>query len=217
MPNIFKHFLRPQVDKYSFPQADEIELEEDSVDLPPPEEEELTSAPSTQEGALCMKEMALEAGDKGYARLAGIYARFPAGFLKRKLAKKLCSPARQGLYENIYEKIRAASLKYPKRVYGEELDGKILGERKRIHQKLHRAGFSGKYPVYTKGNVQIVAAEEHPFTTMEAEDFTFRIRFMVSRCRKEKEMGRNCGFFSGRGREGRIQEDLDLLLGELEE
>ena len=121
------------------------------------------------------------------------------------------------MYENIYEKIRAASLKYPKRVYGEELDGKILGERKRIHQKLHRAGFSGKYPVYTKGNVQIVAAEEHPFTTMEAEDFTFRIRFMVSRCRKEKEMGRNCGFFSGRGREGRIQEDLDLLLGELEE
>lgn len=173
--------------------------------------------PSTREGALCMKEMALEAGDKGYARLAGLYARFPAGFLKKKLAKKLCSPARQGLYENIYEKIRAASLKYPKRVYGEDLDGKIFGERKRIHQKLHRAGFSGKYPVYTKGNVQIVAAEEHPFTTMEAEDFTFRIRFMVSRCRKEKEMGRNCGFFSGRGREGRIQEDLDLLLGELEE
>ena len=51
MPNIFKHFLRPQVDKYSFPQADEIELEEDSVDLPPPEEEESTSAPSAQEGA----------------------------------------------------------------------------------------------------------------------------------------------------------------------
>ena len=51
MPNIFKHFLRPQVDKYSFPQADEIELEEDSVDLPPPEEEESPSAPSAQEGA----------------------------------------------------------------------------------------------------------------------------------------------------------------------
>ena len=140
----------------------------------------------------------------------------PSDFYKKKLARKLCDPARQRLYETIYGKVRAASLKYPKRVYGEALDGEILRARKRVHQRLHRAGFCGKYPVYTRGNVEVVAAEEHPFTTMEAEDFTFRIRFMVSRCKKEKDMGRNCGFFKGRGREGRIEDDLDMLMGELE-
>ena len=173
--------------------------------------------PSTREGALCMRELALEAGDKRYARLAGLYGRFPVGFLKKKLARRLCDPGRQTLYELLYEKIRRASLAYPKRAYGEPLDGQILRERKQVHHRLHGAGFEGKYPVYTRGTVQVVAAEEHPFTTMEAEDFTFRIRFFVSRCRKEKEMGRCCGFFSGRGRQGRVAEDLDLLLAELEE
>ena len=172
--------------------------------------------PSTREGALCMRELALEAGDKSYARLAGLYARFPLGFLKKRLAGKLCSPARQGLYEMIYGKVRAASLKYPKRVYGEALDGEILRERRDVHQRLHRAGFRGKYPVYTRENVEVVAVEEHPFTTMEAEDFTFRIRFMVSRCKKERNKGRNGGFFNGRGREGWIGEKLDVLLDELD-
>ena len=163
-----------------------------------------------------MRELAMEAGDKSYARLAGLYARFPLGFLKKRLARKLCSPARQGLYEMIYGKVRAASLKYPKRVYGEALDGEILRERRDVHQRLHRAGFRGKYPVYTRENVEVVAVEEHPFTTMEAEDFTFRIRFMVSRCKKERNMGRNGGFFNGRGREGWIGEKLDVLLDELD-
>ena len=42
MPNIFKHFLRPQVDEYSFPPADEILVEEDPVQ---PEEPEEAAAP----------------------------------------------------------------------------------------------------------------------------------------------------------------------------
>ena len=50
MPSIFKHFLRPQVDKYSFPAADEIEVEEDPVDLPPLEEADQASADPEQEG-----------------------------------------------------------------------------------------------------------------------------------------------------------------------
>lgn len=172
--------------------------------------------PSTKEGAICMKEMALEAGDRGYARLAGLYARFPFRFLGKKLAKKLNEPARQALYETIYEKIRRASLRYPKRMYREELEHKILRERKRVHTSLRRDGFEGKYPVYTRGTTEIVAVEEHPFTMMEAEDFTFRIRFMVSVCRKEKEMGRNCGFFEGKGRRGWIEENLDRLLDEID-
>ena len=97
--------------------------------------------PSTREGALCMRELALEAGDKRYARLAGLYGRFPVGFLKKKLARRLCDPGRQALYELLYEKIRRASLAYPKRVYGEPLDGQILRERKQVHHRLHGAGF----------------------------------------------------------------------------
>lgn len=46
MPNIFKHFLRPQVDEYSFPPADEILVEEDPVQ---PEEPEEAAAPEPGE------------------------------------------------------------------------------------------------------------------------------------------------------------------------
>ena len=38
MPNIFKNFLRPQVDAYSFPPAEEIQVEEDPVQPDEPEE-----------------------------------------------------------------------------------------------------------------------------------------------------------------------------------
>lgn len=171
--------------------------------------------PTSREGALCMQELAREAGDRSYARLAGLYGRFPFGFLKKRLAKKLCDPARQKLYELLYEKIRQASLEYPKRYYGEEAGRAILRERKRVNHLLHQAGFEGKYPVYRRGTVEVMAAEEHPFTTMESEDFVFRIRFMVSCCRKEKEMGRNCGFFRGKGRRGWIVENLKQLAEEL--
>ena len=37
MPNIFKNFLRPQVDAYAFPPADEIQVEEEPASPPPPE------------------------------------------------------------------------------------------------------------------------------------------------------------------------------------
>lgn len=37
MPNIFKNFLRPQVDEYTFPPADEIEVDE-APPAPPPDE-----------------------------------------------------------------------------------------------------------------------------------------------------------------------------------
>ena len=39
MPNILKHFFRPQVGSYTFPPADEIQVEEEKTDQP--EEERL--------------------------------------------------------------------------------------------------------------------------------------------------------------------------------
>ena len=50
MPNIFKNFLRPQVDKYSFPPAEEITVEEDPV-LPDEPEEAAPPAPQKEGGA----------------------------------------------------------------------------------------------------------------------------------------------------------------------
>lgn len=167
--------------------------------------------PSTPEGARCMAACAREAGDRWYGRMADLYARFPLRILERALTRKLTSPRRQELYELLYEKIRKASLRYPKRDYGEELNEAILKGRRWVHSRLKKAGYTGKYPVYTRGTAEVVVTEEHPFTKMESEDFSFRIQFMVSKCRKEKQMGRNCGFFCGRGREGRIENDLEFL------
>lgn len=157
-----------------------------------------------------MKKFAKEAGDGMYAFLTGIYEKFPAGFLEKRLASMLCSPAREPLYEMIYEKIRKASLAYPKRDYGEPLNTEILKKRKAVNRRLKKAGFEGRYPFYRKDDLQIVATEEHPFTCMESRDFVFRIQFMVSKCRKA--CGRNGGFFRSRDRKSWILKDLDPVL-----
>ena len=49
-----------------------------------------------------------------------------------------------------------------------------------------------------------MAVEEHPFTIFEAEDFVFRIQFMVSVSSKENQI-LNFGFFKGRGNKGWIE------------
>ena len=48
MPNIFKNFLRPQVDAYSFPPAEEIQVEEDPVQPDEPEEAAPPAAPEEE-------------------------------------------------------------------------------------------------------------------------------------------------------------------------
>ena len=44
----------------------------------------------------------------------------------------------------IYEKIRKASLAYPKRDYGEPLNTEILKKRKAVNRRLKKAGFERK-------------------------------------------------------------------------
>ncbi|WP_394959174.1 FliH/SctL family protein [Candidatus Allofournierella merdavium] len=53
MPNIFKNFLRPQVDTYAFPPADEIQVEEEPASPPPqeaPPEDEQPAAKEQPDG-----------------------------------------------------------------------------------------------------------------------------------------------------------------------
>ena len=50
MPNIFKHFLRPQVEEYSFPVAEEIPVEEEPVQADEPEQAVPTIPPEEDSG-----------------------------------------------------------------------------------------------------------------------------------------------------------------------
>lgn len=56
--------------------------------------------------------------------------------------------------------------------------------------------------------MRIEAAEEHPFTCMEAENFSFRIRFLVSEGCKDSDG--YCGGFFRKGK-GRIEDSLAFL------
>ena len=61
------------------------------------------------------------------------------------------------------------------------------------------------YPLFQKENEMIHATEEHPFTVLESDDFSFRIQFMVSKT-KDAKPALNAGFFDGNDRSGTIVE-----------
>lgn len=60
MPNILKHFLRPQVDEYHFPQADEIVIEEEHPPEQTPQEQEPESAVQNLEQPMELPEIGQE-------------------------------------------------------------------------------------------------------------------------------------------------------------
>lgn len=171
--------------------------------------------PDTQAGTARMEALAMESGDKGYLRLVRLYRRFPWGFLERLLIRGLCSRRRGNLYQHIYDKMKKGSMEYGARDYGDKLNRHIQELREQVHTRLLEKGFQGVYPEYRRGSMYILAAEEHPFTVFEAEDFVFRIQFMVSVCR-DPQAGRNGGFFRGRGRRGWIEKNLDFIEREIE-
>lgn len=78
---------------------------------------------------------------------------------------------------------------------------------------LYQHGFEGRYPCFRKNTMQVVAAEEHPFTVfgLEYADFTFRIQFMVSHT-KEPQLVWNAGFFEGTGRIAHSLSELEAML-----
>lgn len=163
----------------------------------------------TKRGACRMETLARKVGDREMAILAGVYRKFPLSWLSRFVAGRMQSGRRERLYQKIWELVQEASAPYPARSYGRETDKKIEEERKATERQLKELGFQGAYPFFWREDLQVSAMEEHPFTILEKEDFTFRIQFMVSR--PGKSGGWNGGFFKGKGRVGWIGTREDLL------
>lgn len=164
----------------------------------------------TIDGVRYMELLALEAGDRIIKMLLKYYQKNPFLWIKRLIEYLLCSRNGKGIYEIIWKKVETASLEYSQRDYGEKLNTEIVKQRQEITEILESRGFCGTYPFFQRGRVQIVAAEEHPFTILEAEDFNFRIQFMVSVSKDDSKI-RNSGFFKGRKNRGWIEKDLEFL------
>ena len=175
----------------------------------------------SEEGFLCMQNLAKEAGDKDFLRMMKLYELTP---FKRQgvaaLVNAMMSPKRNTLYEVIFEKVRQASLEYSERVYPAELSEEIQKKRTQVDEILRAHGFSGSYPYFYKGTMQILAMEEHPFTILESEHYGFRIQYMVSECSAPdkyiKRAGQpgvklNAGFFKKKGNRGWIARNLEFL------
>ncbi len=155
-----------------------------------------------------MLRLAREAGDRSFARLLRLCRPLPRVLGQRILQRAMQSPARQRLYEHIWDKVAAASGCYPARDYGEAVNRQIEEQRREAAKTLERLGYAGAYPDFVKENRRVHVCEEHPFTTMEYENYEFKIQLMVSDC--EKAGGRCAGFFRGKGRRGEIKRLEDL-------
>ncbi len=166
--------------------------------------------PDTTDGCQSMKKLALEVGDHPYARMIALYQKFPCSSMAHLLGKALASPRRLPLYELLYKKIQAASESWAIRDYGHELNDQIIHQRGNVARTLHAKGFTGDYPLFEKGRIQILAMEENPFTVLESDDFQFRIQFMVSEC-PDSPHGLNRGFFKNRRCRGWIARKLSQI------
>lgn len=159
-------------------------------------------------GARLAGQLARETGDIWMERRIRGYLRFPCRLTQRIVERAMEGHKGQKLYEEIRRRVWEASGRYPERDYGQEGNERIRKQREQVHQKLTAWGFSGEYPEYRRGDMRIEAAEEHPFTCMEAENFSFRIRFLVSEGCKDSDG--YCGGFFRKGK-GRIEDSLAFL------
>lgn len=163
--------------------------------------------PETREGAQTFAKMADEAGDTWLARKIRLYDRFPNPFFAIHIANRLTKKKSAAVYHHIFTQVCAASAQYDSRDYGEERNAKMQAERDKVTAALHAEGFEGSYPLFRRAGMEVLAAEEHPFTILETEEYRFRIRFMVSEYpESEQPKGICSGFFSGRGRKGFLYE-----------
>lgn len=172
----------------------------------------------TTEGFACMKALAEEAGDTGILRLMKLYELSPfKSQMVRQLANAMQSPKRNKLYQLIFYKVEEAASEYPERMYSDGLQESIKHMREEVEERLLKNGFTGMYPLFHKGNIQILAMEEHPFTILESEHYGFKIQYMVSECEvtEQSEMHAegngyllNAGFFRKKGNHGRIEKEL---------
>lgn len=161
--------------------------------------------PETREGAQAFARMADAVGNKQLARRIRLYDRFPNPLLAINIANHLLRKKSADVYQHIFTRVCAASAEYPSRDFGEEKNAKIAAERDKVTAALLAEGFEGSYPLFRKAGMEVLAAEEHPFTILENEDYRFRIRFMVSKYPVTEQPKSVCsGFFTGRGYKGYI-------------
>ena len=154
-----------------------------------------------------MLSLAIEAGDRRFVSLLRLGRLLPKKIAQPIWRRAMQSPRRQRLYEHIWNRVAAASSEYAARDYGEAMNVQIEEQRRGAAKTLERLGYTGAYPDFAKGNRWIHVYEEHPFTTMEYENYEFKIQLMVS---EAKEEGLNAGFFRGKGRRGEIKKLEDL-------
>lgn len=170
--------------------------------------------PETRTGAEVMAGFAFASRKRGFRLLCQIYRIFPFRPLALLLGHMLTSCSFEPLYRLLESLVVGASVTYPPRDYGPEINQKIQSERDSVTKLLTDHGFSGTYPHFQRGDLQVTAAEEHPFTHLDWDDFKFRIQFMVSQCPSDAAYI-NSGFFRGPGRKGKIVKNLTALLSEI--
>ena len=171
----------------------------------PVSESILSLYPETREGAQTFAKLAEEAGDKSLARKVRLYDRFPNPLMAIHIANRLGKAKSARVYEYILGLLNSASSEYAHRDYGWEKNAKLQMERSKVTEALHKEGFTGEYPLFRRAGMEVLAAEEHPFTILETDDYRFRIRFMVSEYPVHKKpTGINFGFFKGKGHKGYI-------------
>lgn len=139
---------------------------------------------NSQEGILCMKQLATDTKDFSYARMIQLYEHLPCTiqtfpWVISFLAKKLTSPKHKQIYEYLDSKINAASTEYQIRDYGSEINEEIKKIRIQFTKELYADGYVGEYPYFKKENATLIAVEEHPFTILESNTFKFKIYGMI--------------------------------------
>jgi len=163
----------------------------------------------TRNGLECIRKLAEEADDRAFLRMIRLYELTPfKNRTVRLLANALQSPGRYRLYQLIFEKVAEASSVYPEREYPDGLHEQIKAVRRAVQDRLLSDGYVGRYPLFQKENKQILAMEEHPFTILESEHYTFKVQYMVSEIGKTgKVYPLNAGFFRKRGNRGWIEKE----------
>ena len=163
------------------------------------------------EGLDCMKVLAEEAEDLDFLQKLKLYELSPFKQQARKtLIKAMQNPKRNRLYEHIFKKVQEASSEYPERTYSDGLHEMIQKKRAEVQGKMISDGYTGTYPLFFKGNRQVLVLEEHPFTIseLEYENYGFKIQYMISEVDDvKKEYLLNAGFFAGKGRRGWIEKE----------
>lgn len=169
----------------------------------------------SSDGLECMKMLAAKAHDREFLRLLRLYeCLYPVipcqKPLIRLLSRALSRPSRIRLYETIYARLTAAASRYPQRRYSETAAREIADSRTNVTNTLKSRGFSGEYPLFHRGTMQVFAVEEHPFTILESEQYHFKIQYMISETTQNGPYPLNSGFFQKDGYRGWIAKDLNF-------